>query len=101
VTAQTVYQASEPYPLVHITPWSPSIAPGEALASASVASRRNSFVDGLLQIAIGRSSYWPPRVKIAKTMRATLLASATAVSLNLYLTALRASSEEAHTRSAS
>ena len=37
----------------------------------------------------------------AKTMRATLLASATAVSLNLYLTALRSSSEEAQRRNAS
>jgi hypothetical protein len=46
--AQTVQQASEPYPLVHITPWSPSIAPGEALASTSVASRRNSFIDSPL-----------------------------------------------------
>src|ERR1039458_5526470 len=46
--AQTLYQASEPYPLVHITPWSPSIAPGEALAPSSVASRRNSFIDSPL-----------------------------------------------------
>src|SRR4029077_7112552 len=33
------------------------------------------------QAAAGRSSYWPPLVISAKTMRATLLASATAVSL--------------------
>ncbi len=66
-----------------------------------IASRRSSLVDSSPQAAIGRSSYEPPRVRIAKTMRATLLASATAVSLNLYLTALRSSSEEAHTRKAS
>src|SRR5580658_3771989 len=53
------------------------------------------------QAAAGSSLYWPPRVMITKTIRATLLASATAVSLNLYLTVLRASSEEAQTRSAS
>src|SRR5208283_1731851 len=55
----------------------------------------------LFQAATGRSSYWPPRVISAKTMRATLLASATAVSLNLYLTALRSSSALAHRRKAS
>src|SRR5277367_2548311 len=37
----------------------------------------------VVQVATGRSSYWPPRVISTKTMRATLLASATAVSLNL------------------
>src|SRR5208337_43733 len=41
--------------------------------------------------AAGRSSYWPPLVISTKTIRASLLASATAVSLNLYLTVLRSS----------
>src|ERR1700727_56544 len=58
----------------------------------------NSLV---VQAATGRSSYWPPRVISAKTMRATLLASATAVSLNLYLTVLRSSMPLAHRRMAS
>src|SRR5208337_4467246 len=53
------------------------------------------------QAATGRSSYWPPLVISTKTMRATLLASATAVSLNLYLTVLRSSIALAHSRSAS
>src|SRR5271166_85428 len=53
------------------------------------------------QAAIGRSSYWPPLVINTKTMRATLLASATAVSLNLYLTVLRSSTALAHRRRAS
>src|SRR5208337_815218 len=53
------------------------------------------------QAEIGRSSYWPPRVISTKTMRATLLATATAVSLNLYLTVLRSSSALAHRRKAS
>jgi hypothetical protein len=47
--------------------------------------------------AIGRSSYWPPRVISAKTMLATL-ANATAVSLNLYFTVLHSSILFAHRR---
>src|ERR1700746_1514628 len=53
------------------------------------------------QAATGRSSYRPPLVISAKTMRATLLASATAVHLNLYLTVLRSSIALAHRRKAS
>src|ERR1700722_1126473 len=55
----------------------------------------------VVQAATGRSSYWPPRVISTKTMRATLLASATAVRLNLYLTVLRSSIPLAHRRKAS
>src|SRR6516225_3886568 len=50
--------------------------------------------------ATGRPSY-SPLVISTKTMRATLLASATAVSLNLYLTVLRSSIPRAHRRRAS
>jgi hypothetical protein len=90
----TLHQASERYPLVHIASWSPSIAVGRALAYAP---RRNSFLkasllpadrigrplDSFPQAATGISLYSPPRVISTKTIRATLLASATAASLNL------------------
>src|ERR1700723_4545039 len=81
------------YPLVHITPWSPSI---RDRALAKFLSRQP-----LLQAATGRSTYSPPRVISAKTMRATLLANATAVSLNLYAAGLRAINWSAQTRRAS
>src|ERR1700685_3537723 len=62
----------------------------------------NSYrIASFVQAAIGRSSYWPPLVISTKTMRATLLASATAVRLNLYLTVLRSSMPLAHRRMAS
>src|ERR1700733_12702205 len=62
----------------------------------------NSYrIASFVQAATGRSSYWPPLVISTKTIRATLLASATAVRLNLYLTVLRSSMPLAHSRMAS
>src|SRR6202167_2302501 len=62
----------------------------------------NSYrIASFVQAVTGRPSYWPPLVISTKTMRATLLASATAVRLNLYLTVLRSSIPLAHRRMAS
>ena len=94
VLALTGIRASKPFPLVHITSSAPSML--IALGGENPLSN-SSFV----QAAIGRSSYRPPLVISTKTMRATLLASATAVSLNLYLTVLRSSMPLAHRRMAS
>jgi hypothetical protein len=94
VLALTAIRASEPLPLVHIISSTPSML----IASAAKTPYR---IASFVQAATGRSSYWPPRVISAKTMRATLLASATAVRLNLYLTVLRSSMPLAHRRMAS
>src|SRR5271165_6733922 len=91
VLALTAIRASKPFPLVHITSSAPSML--IALGGENPLSN-TSFV----QAATGRSSYWPPLVISTKTMRATLLASATAVRLNLYLTVLRSSIPLAHRR---
>src|SRR5271157_2494632 len=94
VLALTGIRASKPLPLVHIT----SSAPSMLIALAAKTPYR---IASFVQAAAGRSSYWPPLVISTKTLRATLLASATAVSLNLYLTVLRSSIPLAHRRSAS
>ena len=68
VLALTAIRASEPLPLVphhFVDALDADRLGGEKLLS-------NSLV---VQAATGRSSYWPPRVISAKTMRATLLAS--------------------------
>src|ERR1700680_2515971 len=91
VLALTGIGASKLFPLVHIT----SSAPSMLIASAAKTPYR---IASFVQAATGRSSYWPPLVISAKTMRATLLASATAVRLNLYLTVLRSSIPLAHRR---
>src|ERR1700729_1593720 len=94
VLALAAIRASKPFPLVHIT----SSAPSMLIASAAKTPLSNS---SFVQAATGRPSYWPPLVISTKTMRATLLASATAVRLNLYLTVLRSSIPLAHRRKAS
>src|ERR1700683_3969098 len=63
------------YPLVHITPWSPSIP--------DRASAKFLYRYPLLQAPTGHSTYSPPRVISAKNMRSALLANAPADSLNL------------------
>src|ERR1700729_2178350 len=93
VLALAAIRASKPFPLVHIT----SSAPSMLIASAAKTPYR---IASFVQAATGRSSYWPPPVISTKTMRATLLASATAVRLNLYLTVLRSSTALAHKRKA-
>src|ERR1700758_5549912 len=77
VLALAAIRASKPFPLVHIT----SSAPSMLIAFGGENPLSNS---SFVHAAIGRSSYRPPFVISAKTMRATLLASATAVRLNLY-----------------
>src|SRR6202142_1573295 len=94
VLALTAIRASKPFSLVHI----PSSAPSMLIALGGENSYR---IASLVQAATGRSSYWPPLVISTKTMRGTLLASATAVRLNLYLTVLRSSMPLAHRRMAS
>src|SRR6201987_2335427 len=96
VGALSGVRASKPLPLVHITSSAPSIS--------SLALRREFLLPSPSRSS-GRN--WPvvvlaaPRHFSTKTMRATLLASATAVSLNLYLTVLRSSIPLAHRRRAS
>ena len=82
------------FPLVHIT----SSAPSMLIALGGENSYR---IASFVQAATGRPSYWPPLVISTKTTRATLLASATAVRLNLYLTVLRSSIPLAQRRKAS
>src|ERR1700680_1923798 len=91
VLALTGIRASKPFPLVHIT----SSAPSMLIALGGEHSLSMSW---FVQAATGRSSYWPPLVISTKTMRATLLASATAVRLNLYLTVLRSRTPLPHRR---
>jgi hypothetical protein len=71
VLALTAIRASKPFPLVHIT----SSAPSMLIALGGENPLSNSL---FVQAAIGWSSYRPPFVISAKTMRATLSASATA-----------------------
>ena len=94
VLALAAIRASKPFPLVHIT----SSAPSMLIAFGGENSLSNSLV---------RSGGDRPTVVLAapchqrEGMRATLLASATAVRLNLYLTVLRSSIPLAHRRKAS
>ena len=78
VLALAAIRASKPFPLVHITS-SSALDVDPRLGGENSLSGIASFV----QAATGRPSYWPPSSSSTKTMRATLLASATAVRLNL------------------